>query len=226
MSTFLQLCVDLRREGGMTGSGPTATTSQVGEYLRIVEWIASAYEKIQNLHPNWDFLRNDFSFATVASTGNYTKSAASVSELGTWKTDTFRCYLTATGVSDQQDIDYVPWADFRESYSLGSLSTQEGRPILFTVKPDQSVTFWPIPNAIYTVTGEYFKRAQTLAADASEPLIPLAFQDVIVYRALMFYGAYAGADEKYAHGEREYKQVLARLELNQLPEMEMAGPLA
>lgn len=209
----------------MTGTGPTATTSQVGEYGRIVEWIDAAYQKIQNLHPNWDFLRNDFSFSTVASTGNYTKSAASVSELGTWKTDTFRCYLTATGVSDQQDLDYVPWADFRESYSRGSLSTQEGRPILFTVKPDQSVTFWPIPNAIYTVTGEYFKRAQTLAADASEPLIPLAFQDVIVWRALMFYGAYVGADEKYAHGEREYKQVLARLELNQLPEMEMAGPL-
>lgn len=210
----------------MTGTGPATTVAQVGEYGRIVEWIESAYQKIQNLHPNWDFLRADFSFATAASTANYTKTTAGVAELGTWKTDTFRCYLTASGVSDQQEIDYVPWAEFRESYSLGSLSTQEGRPDLFTIKPDQSVTFWPIPNDIYTVTGEYFKRAQTLSADASEPLIPLAFQDVIVWRALMFYGAYAGADEKYAHGQNEYKQVLAKLELNQLPAMEMAGPLA
>ncbi len=226
MSTFLELCVDLRREAGISGTGPTSVLNQTGEYQRVVEWILSADQKVQNLHTNWDFLRNDFSFQTIANTANYTKAAASLLELASWKDDTFRCYLTATGVNDQQELDYMPWAHFRYSYALGSMSTQVGRPTVFTVKPDESVTIWPIPNDAYTITGEYFKRAQVMAANASEPLMPRQFQEVIVWRALMLYGAYAGAPEKYSHGQNEYKSMLAALELNQLPAIEFGETLA
>lgn len=206
----------------MSGTGPTAVTSQTGEMQRVVEWILSAYRSIQNLHPNWHFLQNDFSFQTVASTGNYTKTTASLPELGSWKTDNFSVYLTATGVNAEQDLIYIPWDEFSRGYMFGSTSTQEGIPIVCTVRPDQSLQLWPIPNDIYTVKGEYYKRAQTMTANADEPLIPLAFQDAIVWRALMLYGAYAAADEKYSHGQNEYKSVLSRLEMNQLPEMLMA----
>ena len=140
MSTILELCKDLRREGSGVGSGPTTVVSQTGEYGRIVEWIIAANKAIQRIHTNWEFLRSTFSFATVASTANYTKATAGVTELASWKTDTFRCYLTATGISDQQDLTYFPWEEFRDRYTLGTLSTQTGRPMFFTVKADKSVT--------------------------------------------------------------------------------------
>jgi hypothetical protein len=220
MSTKLQLCVDLRREAGIAGTGPLATTNQTGEYQRVVEWIDTAYEEVQNLHPSWDFLRAEFSFATIAATANYTKAAASLAELGSWDVCTFRCYLTATGVADELDLTYVPWSEFRADYGRGTQSTITGRPLVFTVKPNKSVTFWPIPDAIYTINGEYFNRAQVMTADGDEPLIPDQFQAVIVWKGLMLYGAYTGADEKYSHGQNQYKAVLNRLELDQLPEME------
>ena len=221
MSTFLELCADLRREAGISGTGPSSVVGQTGEMLRVVEWVLSAYRSIQNLHPNWLFLQNDFSFQTVAGTGNYTKTATGTPELGAWKAQTFSCYLTAAGVNAEQFLCYVPWDDFSDAYMMGSTSVQQGLPVYFTIKPDQSVQLWPIPNDAYTVRGEYFKRAQSMAANSDEPLIPLAFQEAIVWRALMLYGAYAAADEKYSHGQNEYQSVLSRLELNQLPEFQL-----
>lgn len=210
----------------MSGSGPSTVLAQTGEMQRVVEWIKTAYESVQNLHASWNFLKTEFSFPTIASTANYTKAAAGLTELGSWKTDSFRCYLTATGVSDEQELDYIPWDEFRFVYQRGTSSTLTGRPSIFTVKPDLSVTFWPIPSAVYTVTGEYFKRAQVMSANADEPIIPLQFQAVIVWKALMLYGAYSAADEKYAHGQNEYRAVLAKLRRNQLDRVQYGAPLA
>lgn len=226
MSTKLDLCMDLRREAGISGSGPTTTISQVGEMGRVVEWIDTAHESIQNLFASWRFLQTEFTFSTVASTANYTKIVVGLTELGSWKTDTFRCYLTSLGVSDEQEVYYVPWDQFRYEYGRGTQSTMTGRPSIVTIKPDLSLTFWPIPSAVYTVDGEYFKRAQVMGADISEPLIPQQFQAIIVWRALMYYGAYAGADEKYAHGQNEYKALLTKLVKNQLPRISYGAPLA
>jgi hypothetical protein len=229
MSTFLELCVDARREGAGVGSGPTATAGQVGEYGRIVEWVLSAYEYIQGMHGGrWKFLQTEFSFPTVAGTGNYTKATTSpaLPELGIWKEDTFRCYLTATGVSDQQELEYIPWDEFRYVYARGSSSTLQGRPSLFTVKPDNSVTFWPIPSAIYTVTGEYFKRPQTMSADGDEPLIPREFQMAIVWKAVMSMAADEEASGKYASAQSEFKSVMHKLTRHQLNRVSYGAPLA
>lgn len=226
MSTKLELAKDLRREAGISGTGPTTTANQTGEMQRVVEWIDSAYEAVQNLHSTWDFLKTEFSFQTISGTANYSKTGVSLTELGSWKTDSLRCYLTATGVSDEQELDYVPWDEFRYHYGRGTQSTLTGRPSVFTVKPDSSLHFWPIPSAIYTITGEYFKRAQTMSADADEPIIPQQFHSIIVWKGLMYYGAYTGADEKYTHGQNEYRMVLGKLVKNQLPRITYGAPLA
>lgn len=196
---------------------------------RVVEWIDTAYEFVQNLHDGrWQFLQTEFTFPTIAGTTNYTKASVSpaLTELASWKTDTFRAYLTANGINDQQELEYIRWDDFRFVYGRGSQSTLTGRPILFTVKPDYSISFWPIPSDVYTVSGEYFKRPQVMTADTDVPLIPQQFQSVIVWKGLMYYGAYAGADEKYSHGQNEYRAAVARLVKNQMNRVVYGSPLA
>lgn len=225
MSTFLEICQDLRREAGISGTGPSSVTSQTGEMQRVVEWVLMAYRTVQNLHPCWQFLQADFSFSTIANVSTYTRASIPLDELGSWKTDTLMIYLTSDGINGQMDLDYLPWDDFAPTYQRGSTSTQTGKPTLFTVKPDQSLLFWPIPDAVYTIDGEYFKRAQTMTAGTDEPLIPSQFHDVILWRALMYYGAFAAADEKYTHGQNEYGQVLAALEANQLPAFQLGDAL-
>jgi hypothetical protein len=226
MSTFLELCQDFREEAGITGSGPVSVIGQTGEMKRVVNWILKAYKDIQNKHRNWDFLRENFSFETIASTSTYLPTAVSLDELATWKQDTFRIYRTATGVADEQWLRCWRWDELRDAYLIGPSRSQTGRPTEFAIKPDKSVVFWPAPDAVYTVTGEYFQRAQTMTANADEPLLPEQFHDIIKWRAMMYYGAYEGAAEVYANGKSEYARMMFEMRLDQLPGITLGGALA
>jgi hypothetical protein len=229
MSTFLQLCQDLRREAGISGTDtmPAAVTGQTGEMKRIVEWIKRAYRDIQNLHPNWNFLSTEFTFQTIASTSTYTKSSVGLTELGTWAPETFRAYLTSTGVADEQELIYWEnWHEFRDAYLIGPSRSNSGRPTAFAIKPDKSIVFWPTPSAAYTIVGEYFKRAQELAANADEPLFPQEFHDLLVWRAIVFYASHEAAPEVHAHGKIEYKRLLGGLRRDQLPGIKLGGAMA
>ncbi len=223
--TKLELCQRLRQEAGISGTGPAATTGQTGEMLRVVTWVDDAYRDVQNLHQMWEFLRSDFSFPTVASTQTYTRAAANLADLKRWKLDSMRVYLTSTGVTDEQRIDFVPWADFRDVYLYAANRSNTGRPVKFTVKPDKSLMFWPTPDAIYTVVGEYWKLADVLADNSDEPLFDEDFHMVIVWHAIRYYGAFEAAPEKFSFGMSEYERLMSQLCTDQLPQMSMGCSL-
>jgi hypothetical protein len=192
--------------------------------LRVVEWIAAAYEDIQNTHATWRFLRDDFSFSTIASTQAYTPAAVSINDHATWIEEDMRVY---SSVADESFLDYCMWEDFKIAYMRGAHRTQEGRPSIISVKPsNNALTLWQLPDAVYTVLGEYYTVPDVLSGDSDSPVFPARFHMIIVWRALMFYGAYAAADEKYAHGQNEYRGLMMDLELDQLEEMVYGEPLA
>lgn len=221
--TNIELCQRLRQEAGIAGSGPSTVVSQSGELERVVSWINSAYEDIQNIRATWRFLQESFTFSTIDGTQNYTPSDVSLSDLSAWKTDCFTLYSSE---SDEQDLTYLLWKNFKRTYIFGANRSVSTRPTMFTVKPDNSVSLWAIPDAVYTVTGEYYKKAQSMSANDDEPLIPSQFHMIIVWKALMLYGAYSGASDVYTHGEREYKNYLRKLEADQLPKITFGEPLA
>jgi len=213
----------LRQEAGLSGTGPASVLSQVGEMKRIVDWAASSYEDIQNLHATWRFLRTDFSFSTIASTQDYTLAAVSLTDFSEWIKNDIRIYSSA---ADESPLEYYPWDIFRQAFFFGAQRTQTGRPSVVTVKPNNALALWALPDAVYTVNGEYYKSAQVMTANADIPVIPTKFQMIIVWKALMHYGAYAGAEEKYAHGNNEYKKLLSMLEFDQLEDFTYGEPLA
>jgi hypothetical protein len=47
----------------------------------------------------------------------------------------------------------------------------------------------------------------------------------IIFRALMLYARYEAAPEIYADADANYKRLLRRIELNQLPTIEIGGTL-
>ena len=49
---------------------------------------------------------------------------------------------------------------------------------------------------------------------------------MIVYRAMMFYGGYESAPEVYQRGEAEFKRLMSRLDIDQLPTLVSGPPLA
>lgn len=215
----LQIAQRVRQEAGISGSGPVTTIAQTGEMGKIVDWVDAAYQDIQNLY-DWNFLRFDFSFPTIASSSTYTPTAAGFPELAKWKQDSMRIYLIP---SDESIIYYQEWDYFRDSRLIGTIPT--GRPSEFSTRPDKSIVLWQTPNAIFTVVGEYFKRAQTMTANADEPNLPSQFHMAIVWKAVQYYAGDQGAAELYAIAHNEYTSILRKLKKDQLPLISMAGSL-
>ena len=184
---------------------------------------------MQGEHPTWLFRTDDFSFQTQANIGAYTAATAGISDLAAWKFDPDSNNLSGirlySSEQDEQDMVYLSWDLFKANYRFGAARLQVQRPSTFSVKPDMSLDFWPIPDAAYTVNGEYIKRIATMAENDDEPILP-DFHMIIVWRALMYYGAFQGAPEAFAHGQNEYRKLLARLEENQLPKVQWGPPLA
>ena len=221
--TFLDLAKRIRQECAIAGNGPVTTVGQSGELLRVVDWMKTAYREIQAAHVTWEFLRAEFFFVTVAGTGDYGVTQHAIADLNEWDTDTFRCYLTA---SDEQFLEYIPWETFRDTWKIGPNRTAQARPSFFSVKPDNSVTFDVVPDAAYTITGEYWKRPIAAGGDGDEPVFPDQYHEAIVWRALMLFAGYAAEPDKYMLGQDEYQRMLRRMAATLLPRIVDSAPLA
>lgn len=224
---FLQLTQRLWSEAGLSGSGPSSVVGQTGDALRAVNWINSAYMDVVTRHVNWRFLEDDFSFNTVVNQQAYTPAQAGITDLGSWGITEWRdarCYIAE---ADEQYLQYVQWDEFRELYLFGSLRSIIGRPVFISFKPDQSLILHPTPELTsYNIVGHYYKRWSEMTTNTQEPLIPTQYRMIIVWRALMYYGAYDAADERYSHGQNEYLRMLGPLEMNMLPAVTWGEPLA
>ena len=227
--TFLQLVQRVHVESGRQGDAPTTVIGQTNMNQRFVNWVLSAYEFIQGMHESWLFRQKEFSFPTVNATQNYAPATLLFTDFGAWRVNPDANELSRikiySAAADEQYLEYVPWEDYLATCKLGSNRTQSGRPTMFTIKPNLSMDLWPIPNAIYTINGEYVKSIQTMTIDTSVPILP-DYHMIIAWQALKYYGAFEGAAEVYSHGQNEFELLIAKLEYNQLPKLSWGSPLA
>jgi hypothetical protein len=121
-------------------------------------------------------------------------------------------------------MTFIPWDEYRQMYLIGSSRTTTGKPSVYTIKPDESILLYPIPNDVFTIVGEYFRTPDTMDIDADEPIFPERFHEAILYRAMMFYGMYSQEVDKYSAGEREYKRVMRGMR-TLLPQPTWGAPL-
>ena len=163
---------------------------------------------------------------TTASDGTYLTSDFNTTNFGSWHNESFRCYLTATGQSDEQYLIYLPYDEWRDMWDYGSNATMTGRPMYFTVAPDLSIKLGPIPSAAYTIRADYQKKATEMSGDTDTPGMPSQFHQAVVWKGLMYYGGYESAPEAFSRGQGEFKNIIFSLRMNQLPAMLMSGPLA
>ena len=227
---FLQLVQRLRKECGVSGNGPTSVVGQTGTLDLLVNWTNSAWSEIQGLHDNWDFMRSPFSFEAAQGVGDYTTSGgpgvgASIPDLRYWHKETFRAQKTAFGLSDQQWLVEWDYQVFRDTYRFGVQTP--GRPVVFAVSPfGKALMLGSIPDAEYTITGEYQKLPADLVANDDVPSMPEHLHMAIVYKAMQSYGMFESASEVVARGEAQYTRLINQLEREELPEVYLGDPLA
>lgn len=227
---FLEIAQKLRAKVRASGTGPSTVVSQTGEYLRLVDTINEAWMAIQRKRRDWFWLRNSMTFPTVA--GQATYSLTQIESTGTnfadfsyWDRRTFRNYLTATGLPDEQWMSWITFDHWRDVYQMQTARTVQMRPQHFTTLPNLGLGL-VTPLAGYTIGADYFKKATEMALDADTPSMPSEFHMAIVYRAMMYWGVSEAKPEIYDEGQIEFKAIMETLEDQQLPEIEEPESLA
>jgi len=210
MSTFLELVESLHTETGASGVAPTSVLNQTGENARLVNWIIRADYKIQNKWINWKFLRTTWASGNVTADGVATLSKPAT--LKTWDLATFK--ITYPGETEQYPLTAVEFEEVKNEI----FDTETGVPSRVIIMPDDSLQFDPVPNGAYTIDADFYLKPVKLAANLDESLIPEEqHDDVILGRALMYYGNYENAQEIKQQGQEMYAEGLAELENHQLP---------
>lgn len=225
---LLEMTNRLKIEVGASGSDLTTVQSLSGESRRLANWIIQSDLEIQELHYDWRFLRTAVSFNTIASQASYAPDVApaSLTNFAEWKEDSFRVYLTSAGYGSETFMPHLDYDTFRDTYQYNARRATYARPVQISVGPDKKLWLGPGPNDIYTIVGEYFKSPTSMSADADTSVIPTRFHMAIVYKAMTKYATFESAPEVLEAGTRGYREQLAALTVNQLPELMTGGPLA
>jgi hypothetical protein len=215
---YLELCVRTREEAGVTGSGPSTVLNQQGQLKRIVNWVNQSWIEIQLMRPNWEFMKSEFTFNTVADTRDYLADDYSITDLKLWDLNSFLIYETAVGEADQNELLYLPYAEWRSTFRIGMNVRDAERPQHITKLSTNEIRFEPKPDKIYTIEGDYKRSSQVFAADADVPTnFPDDFHMLIVWQALKYFGFYENAPEVLEEAEVNFDNLLYRLEIEQLP---------
>lgn len=236
--TFKQLVLRLIQEAAISGT-LTTVVGQTGEFKRAVDWVNSAFEELQTAQTNWTWMRSSVlegggvSFATVAGQAVYPLGTiagtvgVAADNFGSWIRTTFRGKTTTVGVSDELFLDWVPYDVWRDAYAYGTQQLVQTRQVAIAIAPDNAICLGPYPNALYTITGDYYRAPSLMALDADVPTgLPTQFHMAIVYKALEYYGGYEGAPEALTRGQNNYRRLYRKLSNMRLPEITAGQPLA
>jgi hypothetical protein len=218
--TFLQLFQRTHQESGTSGAQPTAVTSQSGKLLRIVDWVSQAWVDIQRERPNWSFMWESFTFDTIADQRDYIAAslAEALTDVKHWDTESFLIYKDSLDTNDQNELEYMPYARWRTSYRNQMAARPSARPQLFTILPNNTLRFEPVPDVVYNIAGEYSRTPQLFTADADVPTdLPDDFHMLIVWQALKYYGFFEDAPDVLDMAETNFENLLVKLEDTQLP---------
>ncbi len=224
---FLQLAQALRQECGVAGTGPTTTVNQVGQAKKLVDWINQAWLEIQGRHDTWGFMREPFSFQVVQGADSTTPAAAGLSNLRYWHRETFRCQRTSIGIQDEQWLVEWEYQVFRNTYRFNLQRELQGRPMVFAINPNaKALMLGPLPEATYTIIGEYQTLPTSLSNDEDEPNLPEHLRMIIVYKAMQYYALFESAPEVLSRGQQQYSALMAQLEREWLEIVHLGNPLA
>lgn len=208
-STFLQLCTATRRACSVPGTGPTTVTGQTLQLEKLIEFVALADIEIQGKWFDWDFLHvSTWSSNTVSGTAAVSAPAT----IGVWDESSF--YLDYS-ISTYKRLPVLTHKDWRANYRQGVKTAQQ--PSYIVIMPDLSLTLEPKPDAVYSLTADYWKRPVKMTADSDTSPIPEEYERIIIARAKVMYGEDIAAPDLIVAGQNEHDDLLDKLEAKYLP---------
>lgn len=230
MSTYLALAQTLRRKCRVAGSGPSSVSNQSEEYSRLLDFIQESWMQIQNLRSDWLFMRASATCATVQGQTSYGAVDFGLADLGYWALDeragdTFRNYVTATGLTSEVFMGIMDYDAWRDLYLYGANRTTYTRPMVVARTPDNKIACGPITAAGYTLVGDYYRVPSRMVLATDTPALPAQFHDAIIYKAMMLYGSSEAAPEVYDDGSLSFREIMKQVVATQARPPRLAGAL-
>lgn len=201
----------------LSSSGTTATATVTstttladGDYVLIAGASPSGYNGAVQIDVT---AATTFTYTVAAglstpATGTITATLIDYDELRPFFAYADRPYINAvkSGETAATRVFQVPWQTFGGYYDSGNF-TDQGRPCYFAIKPDGKLSLHPIPDAVYTLTIPYRKIEQRLVAETTVPELPVKFHPLIVYFAMVHYGASNESNAAGSAGSAFYKKM-------------------
>lgn len=226
MPNFVTLCKKAHQligaGPGSPGTLPTTVTGQTENLGKIVVCINDGWRLIQGKRSDWLWMRGKDTFDTVAGIAEYnpastiTRYRRPIPRQAERGVRYISCYKISIGATDEQPIEFIEPAEFEGYYDAG-FQTQQARPTFYSLRPDNKIIFFPIPDAAYRVILPYQKTRQSLTADADTPEMPDHFHDMIVYQAIRLYGAQSENTRNWKIGGELYEEMFNDLVREQAP---------
>lgn len=230
---LLSLVNRARQECGVSGGALTTvqgTLTQEGQ--RFKDWVNTAWTDIQQHRGDWQWMRKTATFNTVAGQTSYTAAQAGAPDVNEWSPESFRDYLASIGVKGEMFMTYRDFSEYRDLYEFNAMRLTQSRPVEITIRPDHStLSVWPLPNDVYTITGEYYRVPTDLTLDTDDPAsagndLPTRFHMLLIYMAMRSYAAYESAPEVDARGMEGMMRIKGQLEAWGLQTPQMGYSLA
>ena len=222
---FLQLVNRVRLDCDVARDDLSTLVGAIDEDRRIAGYVSQAWLEIQEKYYDWDFLRHQFAFQTIVGKAEYTPAEMLITDFSDWRRDSFRIYTTSAGYGSEIYLQNLEYNSFRDYYLLNIRRTTQARPIAISITPTRTLILGLVPNDIYTVNGEYYSDPIVLSLDADTPIIPSRFHMAIVYKAMVSYGMFESAGEVVSRGEKQYNEMIKRIERYQAPYVGMGNSL-
>lgn len=220
--TFLGIVQRAYRESGLSGSGPVSVLNQAGRKADVVDWCIEAYEGLQNMRPDWSFNWSTTTFALTINDDTYVPDTS----IAEFRRDDRAAYSypTAQGVNGRLFMQFREWEDFRGMQVPPAAGSQ---PIIYTVRPDGQLQYYPVPSVACTVVHEVKLVNQVLAADADVPRIPANTHMAIVWKAVMIGCGKTNNFSRFDTSEENYSELEDILLRDCIPKTAFrGGPLA
>ncbi len=213
MKTFLDICRDARREAGLSGSGPVSVTTATGIEKNIVGYVVRAFIDVQTYRTDWPWMRKDFEFITSPGKQRYPLAELNLTDVENWDFSGASIYKTADGKAGESPLGSATFDTWWNFHRIGLQTPAQPEAIFFDPATNDLMLF-PVPDAEYTIPLRYYRAAQVLVANGDIPRMPTneAWNDIIMWRALWYYGYYDGAPDVLEEAERKWDEMIHALD--------------
>jgi hypothetical protein len=209
----------------------TTTVDQSGRQLKIVNYTAMAYRRLQTSRTDWEWLRGTFSHALVINQASYTPAELGIAT----RFKSFAIDVPADGYRPMRVYE-------RRDWRRGQPGPLPNQPRALRHGPRSRPADGNAPDRVCARAGQALRRLQArrrlharrlllesaaeLAADADVPELPSHFHDLIVWGAIKLMSGLEGRSRTAPSRSANTAPCSASLRAEQVRSIDLGGPLA